>query len=103
MTEQCMFEVVVDTIDETTVRELETGLSGLNPQRTPPTRELITVLTIASTVLTIVKTLLEIREKLKAKGSTQPVRIRNIERDELELLSATDEAIEQFVRDAPQP
>lgn len=102
MPEQRMFEVVVDTVDDKTVSDLERALSAVNPQRTQPTRDIVTVLTIVSTVVTIVKTLLEIREKLKAAGSEQPVRIRNAERDELDLLSASDEAIEAFVREAPQ-
>jgi hypothetical protein len=103
MPDAAMFEVVVDTVDEATVVALEKDLGALRPQRARPTREILTVLAITASVLSIIKTLLEIREKLKSEGRTLPVRLRNADRDEVELLSASAEAIEAFVKSSPLP
>ena len=102
MADERTLEIVVDTVDENTVSDLEKDLTGLGPKRSRPTRDLVTVLTIVSTVVTIVKTLLEIRDKLKKKAGSKAVRIRNAERDELDLLTSSDEEIERFVGAAPE-
>jgi len=90
MNDNRTIEVVLDTVDPSAVSKIETDLGDLNPKRWKNTRELITILTVASTVVTLVKTLLEIREKLAKQKDAPRMLLRNANRDELDLAKAQE-------------
>jgi hypothetical protein len=90
-------EVVLDTVDQSTISKVEEDLSDLIPKRWKSTRELITVLTIASTVVTLIKTLLEIREKLAKQKDAPRMLLRNANRDEIDLASAQEDQLRAFL------
>jgi hypothetical protein len=90
-------EVVLDTVDQSTISKVEEDLSDLSPKRWKSTRELITVLTIASTVVTLIKTLLEIREKLAKQKDAPRMLLRNANRDEIDLASAQEDQLRAFL------
>jgi hypothetical protein len=103
LSDERMLEVVLDTVDEPAVQKIETELAPLNPKRARPTRDLLTVLTIIATVAAIVKTLLEIRSELRKSRSDGKVRIRNADRDELDLIASSEDQIRAFIENSMPP
>lgn len=98
-----MLEVVLETIHEPTVQKIEAELASLNPKRARDTRDLLTVLTIIATAASIVKTLLEIHAALRKSKNGGKVRIRNAERDELDLIASSEDQIRAFIEKSMPP
>jgi hypothetical protein len=103
LSDERMLEIVLDTVSEPTVQKIEAELAPLNPKRARPTRDLLTVLTIIATAASIVKTLLEIRNELRKGKNDGETRIRNAERDELDLIASSEDQIRAFIEKSMPP
>ena len=110
-----MLEVAVDTTDEETLREIESMLAGANPQRWPGTRDIGSIITLASSSVGLLNALLALkgswsaRSKAKnAQGGTGTdtaddakrgvtIVIRNADREELRLEDVTDQTVQILI------
>lgn len=93
-------ELVIDSKDEQTLRAIEQALGGVDPQRWPETRDVMTIITVASSTVALVNALLDLRSKLAKKGTPAPsVVIKNVNRMELALPEASKETLEALILD----
>lgn len=101
MSTQPRLEVIVDTKDEKALRAVEEALAGADPQRLEDTRDILTVLTIASSAAGPFNALLTSTTALP-RGRTPPgVTVKNADCEELDLAHASREQPEALITGRP--
>lgn len=93
-------EVQIDTVDEERIRRVETELEDVQPQRWRSARDIGTVITIASSLVGLVNSLMILKDRLAADRDAPSVKVRNAQRDEVDLAQATREELEQLLEAA---
>lgn len=89
-------EIVIETKDEKIIQEVESELGSVNPQRWNDTRDLVTIIAIASSIVMLVKSLLELKEKFSKKPNAPKIVIYNINREAVDLLNASENTIKSL-------
>jgi hypothetical protein len=97
MPDESTLEVVIDTTDEDVIRFVEETMSTVEPQRWKNTRDIMTVLTIASSAVALVNALLALKDKLAAEAEALRVTVKNTDRDEIDLATATRADLERLL------
>lgn len=99
MVDEVMVELAVDTTDEELLREIEQAVAEANPQRWPETRDIGTIIALASSSVGLVNTLLALKASLAKKHDKPEVTvvIRNENRDEVRLADITEETAQALV------
>jgi hypothetical protein len=97
MTDQPTLEVVIDTIDEDVIRSIEETMSTIESERWKNARDIVTVLTIASSAVALVNALLTLKDRLAGETRALRVTVKNTDREEVDLTSATREDLERLL------
>ena len=92
-----ILEVQIDTVDEERVRRVEAELDDVQPQRWRSARDIGTVITVASSLVGLVNALLVLKDRMTADRDAPTVRVRNAQREEVDLAQATREDLERLV------
>ena len=98
MPDEHRLEVQIDTVDEERVRRVEAELDDVQPQRWRSARDIGTVITVASSSASgPVNALLVLKDRMTADRDAPTVRVRNAQREEVDLAQATREDLERLV------
>ena len=96
--EPAQLELRIASRDEATVSEIEAALRSVDAKRWPTSRmDPVTILTLAAAAVKLVSALLELKAKLVAQKNPSDVTMENAAGATLNLLSATEPAIREFV------
>ncbi len=85
MSGEVTLELAIDTKDEQTLRE---------------TRDILTIITIASNAVALVDALLSLKSRFHQQQATPPIVIKNVNRLELTLPNATPESLRELISDS---
>lgn len=94
---QPTLELAIDTVDDESVQTIEQELVEVAPQRWPATRDIVTIITIASSAVALIEALLSLRERLLAQRHAPKVTVKNAEREEVVLIAATRADLERLL------
>jgi hypothetical protein len=97
MANDVTLEVVVNTKDETIIRDIEETMAGVSPQRWKDTRDIVAIITITSSVVELINALLTLKEKSSSHPEAPKIVIKNINRAEIELSGATEENLKALI------
>jgi hypothetical protein len=100
MADEIMLELAVDTTDEEAVSAIEEAVAAANPKRWESTRDIGTILTLASSSVGLLNALLVLKASLGKKDRDKDkeqrgltIVIRNAEREELRLEDVSEESV----------
>ena len=103
MTKMTMIDIRVPTGEEEMKKTVLDGFDREQAQvQVSTTRDLATVITVATATVTLLKELLELYEKFKEMSSMQGVELEDADGNILPLQAADPESIEAFVREAAE-
>lgn len=97
MPEEELLEVAVDTVDDEVLTDLEDAMPDVKIDRWQSTRDIGTILTLASTSVGLINALLTLKDRLLAHAHPPNVTVKNAERDEVVLLTASREDLERLL------
>lgn len=100
MAEATEIELVLHSQDEQIAQAVQSALPDtVTKERVPTTRmlEITSILLTATAAVKLLTALIDLRNKWKARNETTKIEVKNEAGDVLELLDASDEAIEQFL------
>jgi len=118
MSEEAQLEIAISGTDDATVDDIMTALADVGAERWPQTRDLQTILTVASSAVALVNALLDLRDRFfaqraapaddtvaagapaRAAGVASSIVIRNVERLEINLADATPESLQALLASA---
>lgn len=100
MSGEVTLELAIDSKDEQTLRVIEEALGDVNPRRWPETRDILTVITIASNAAALVDALLSLQSRFRQEQATPPIVIKNVNRLELTLPNAAAESLRELIDDS---
>ena len=101
--EPSQLELRIASRDEATVSEIEAALGSVEAKRWPSSRmDPVTILVIAAAAVKLVSALLELKAKLAAQKNPTDVTVGNAAGATLNLLSAAEPAIREFVTGSSQ-
>jgi hypothetical protein len=90
-------ELAIDTKDEQTLRAIEEALGDVGPRRWPETRDILTVITVASGTDALVDALLSLKSRFGQEPAAPPIVIKNVDRLALTLPEATPESLRELI------
>jgi hypothetical protein len=97
MPEDVMLEVHLDVVDEDRLGLIESELASVNPQRWRSSRDIGTVITIASSAVGLINALLILKDRIMTEIHPPKVAVKNEEREEVDLASASREDLERLL------
>jgi hypothetical protein len=97
MADDVMLEVHIDVVDEARLGEIESGLAAVNPQRWRSSRDIGTVITIASSAVGLINALLTLKDRIMTELHPPKIEVKNEDREAVDLASATREDLERLL------
>jgi hypothetical protein len=98
MNDEQMLEVRIESQDPDLIAEVESALAEVNAKRWEKTRDLVTVLSIASSAVALVTALLDLKERLEKKAAATKVYVLNVDRKQLAIAEATEVALTDLIK-----
>ena len=98
MSEEQLLEVRIESQDPALIAEIEAALKTVNAKPWEKTRDLTTVLTIASSAVALINALLDLKERLKKKPeAAAKVYVVNADRSQLTVAEATEVDLKNLI------
>jgi hypothetical protein len=100
MEEQMALELIIDSRDENTIRQIEGSLASVKPVRGRKARPIdpITILGIAAASVKLVNELLALKKNLQDRKDAAKVTVRNLTGETVGLDSATEEDLKKLLQ-----
>ena len=104
MSNEQTLEIRIASQDAALIGEIESALAQVNAKRWEQTRDLATVLTIASSAVALVKALLDLKDRLQKKpaaaAATTRIYVLNADRQQLAIADVTDAKLVELIEAA---
>ena len=97
MSDEQMLEIRIESQDPALIDEIESALAEVNAKRWEKTRDLVTVLSIASSAVALVSALLDLKDRLEKKPDAAKVYVLNVDRKQLPIAEATEVALTELI------
>jgi hypothetical protein len=98
MKDEQMLEVRIESQDPQVIAEIESALAEVNAKRWEKTRDLVTILTVTSSVVTLVNALLDLKKRMEKKRSAPKVIVLNVDRKQLAVNEATEASLSELIK-----
>lgn len=92
--------LVINSVDSALINEIQGHLESVDVKRERPTRDIVTVLTIAASVTQLIKAVLELQKARTGKPDQGNITVVNIENQSLLLTDVNKEKLARLLKES---